>query len=56
LCFSRGIYPFFLIWRRNKKDKRETVTAEPGTPPAGRKTWEDLGEEFRELTSIGSGR
>ena len=35
--------------KEKAEEEREEVPAEPGTPPAGKKTWEDIGEEFRHL-------
>jgi magnesium-transporting ATPase (P-type) len=34
---------------KGEEEEREKVPAGPGTPPAGKKTWEDIREEFRQL-------
>jgi magnesium-transporting ATPase (P-type) len=44
-----GYMSVFSQMKEDAEEVREKVPAGPGAPTAGKKTWEDIGEEFRRL-------
>jgi magnesium-transporting ATPase (P-type) len=44
-----GYMSVFSQLKEDAEEEREKVPAGPGAPPAGKKTWEDIGEEFRHM-------
>jgi amino acid transporter len=44
-----GYMSIFSQLKEEAEDEQGKVPAEPGAPPAGKKKWEDIGEEFRQM-------